>query len=117
MSRHTTYRGTTIDMDTMRRDNENTPALGNAGTNAKGDRLDNGTVTRTSDQMARDNHRVQTTIVRAGLKGPVPAALTALAPAPEPLEVTKAPKAMLRKTKETELPSGDIVIVDDKDAS
>ena len=74
MSRHTSYRGTTIDMDTMRRENEKSTALGNMGVNAKGDQIGRaGLVTKSADQIARENHRVQSTIVKTGLKGAVPA--------------------------------------------
>ena len=113
MSKHTTYRGATIDMDSMRRENEKTPALGNMGVNAKGDKMGRGgTVTKTADQIARENHRVQTSVVRSGLKGPVPDSPAVV----EQKQVTPV-KATVKKTKETELPSGDIIIEDDKDES
>lgn len=109
MSRHTSYRGSTIDMDTMRRENEKTPALGNMGVNAKGDQMARGGgITKTADQLARENHRVQSTIVRSGLKGPVPDAPAQI----EPVK-TQPVKSTAKKQKETELPSGDIVIEDD----
>lgn len=112
MSKHTTYRGVTIDMDSMRRENEKTPALGNMNVNAKGDRLGRGgAITKTADQIARENHRVQTSIVNTGLKGPVP---------DSPAIAEQVPKEQVKptakKTKETELPSGDIVIEDDNNA-
>ena len=113
MSRHTTYRGATIDMDNMRRENEKTPALGNMSVNAKGDKIGRGaTVTKTADQIARENHRVQTTVARTGLKGP-------LAASPVDIEAPKSVpvKQTNKKQKEKELPSGDIVIEDDTDAS
>lgn len=109
MSRHTTYRGTTIDMDSMRRENEKTPALGNMNVNAKGDSVGRGsTITKTADQLARENHRVQSTITHSGLKGPVPTSPVDIdAPKSVPVKPTVA-----KKVKETELPSGDIVIED-----
>lgn len=116
MSRHTTYRGTTIDMDTMRRENEKTPALGNMNVNAKGDSVARGsTITKTADQLARENHRIQSTITQSGLKGPVPASSISIdtakpVPAPAPVKPTA-----VKKVKETELPSGDIVIDDAAD--
>jgi len=106
MSRHTTYRGVTIDMDSMRRENEKVPALGNMGVNAKGDKIKGGQVTRTADQIARDNHRVQTSITQGSLKGPIPDAPPMIEPARTPV------KATAKKTKETELPNGDITIDD-----
>lgn len=113
MSRHTTYRGATIDMDSMRRENEHVPAIGNAGVNAKGDKIGRGgSVTKTADQLARENHRVQSTVVQTGLKGPLPASPASI----EQKQVTPV-KSTVKKTVEKELPSGDIVIEEDKDAS
>lgn len=113
MTRHVTYRGTTIDMDTMRRENEKVPALGNMGVNAKGDKLARGgTIAKTADQIARENHRVQSSIVHTGLKGPLPESTATV------IEPVKTPvKSTAKKTKETELPSGDIIIEDDKNES
>jgi hypothetical protein len=112
MTRHTTYRGATIDMDNMRRDNEKVPALGNMSVNAKGDKLGRGgAVAKTADQLARENHRVQSQVVHTGLKGPLPAS-------PEmPLPTATPVKATAKKTVEKELPNGDISIEEDKDAS
>ena len=64
MAKHTSYRGSTIDMDSMRRENEKVPAIGNMSVNAKGDKISGGVVTKTASQIARENHRVQTTIVQ-----------------------------------------------------
>ena len=114
MSRHTTYRGATIDMDTMRRENEKVPALGNMNVNAKGDKLARGgTVAKTADQLARENHRVQSAVVHTGLKGPLPESPVVL----EKPKTSTPVAATVKKTKEKELPSGDIVIEEDKDAS
>lgn len=108
MSRHTSYRGTTIDMDTMRRENEKVPALGNMNVNAKGDRMGRaGTITKTADQLARENHRVQTTVVQAGLKGPVPDAPVLAA------DQTKVVTKPVPAKTEVELPNGDIVVGDE----
>jgi len=109
MSRHVTYRGTTLDMDSIRRENEKVPAIGNMKVNAKGDQIKDGRVTKTADQIARENHRVQSTIVNTGLKGPVPAAPATVLEAPKASRVAKTTKAM----KEVELPSGDIVMKED----
>jgi hypothetical protein len=109
MSRHTTYRGVTLDMDSIRRENEKVPAMGNMSVNAKGDRIKGTLVTKTADQIARDNHRVQTAVIKSGLKGPAPSS-PGLS-----LEKPKAKAPM--KTKEVELPSGDIVIEEDKSGS
>ncbi len=113
MSRHTTYRGATIDMDTMRRENEKTPALGNMSVNAKGDKIGRGgIVTKTADQLARENHRIQSTVVQTGLKGPVADSTTDI-----DLQKISPVKANVKKPKEKELPSGDIMIEDDNDES
>ncbi len=108
MSRHVTYRGVTLDMDAIRRENENVPAIGNYRVNAKGDQISRGMVTKTADQIARENHRIQSAVVTTGLKGDVP-----LAPVSPILE---SPKAAKQKavSKEVELPSGDIIIKDEE---
>lgn len=113
MSRHVTYRGVTIDMDSMRRENEKVPAVGNMKVNAKGDQIKNGLVTKTADQIARENHRVAQTIVNTGLKGPMladPAAVTPPKKVPVKRTATVEPE-----TREVELPNGDIIIESDKD--
>lgn len=111
MSKHTSYRGATIDMDSMRRENEYVPAIGNANVNARGDKLGRaGTVAKTADQLARENHRVQSAVVQTGLKGPVPTS-----PAVVEQKQATPVKATAKKTIETELPSGDIIIEEDKD--
>lgn len=107
MSKHVSYRGVTIDMDSIRRENEKTTAIGNMKVNAKGDQIKGGKVTKTADQIARENHRVQTAIVNKGLKGPVPTP-------PANLIENKPKEKKAPKTKETELPSGDIIIEEDK---
>lgn len=115
MSRHVTYRGVTIDMDSIRRENEKVPAIGNMKVNAKGDKIKGGLVTKTADQIARENHRVTQTIVHAGLKGPMtPDLPQAIVPAKAPVKATVAD---VPKTVEKELPNGDIVIESDKNES
>lgn len=109
MSRHVTYRGTTIDMDTLRRENEKTVAIGNMKVNARGDQLSNGVITKTADQLARENHRTQSAVISAGLKGPMPAAPASVLDTPGTVKKPVANK----RTVEKELPSGDIVIEDD----
>ena len=111
MSRHVTYRGTTIDMDSFRRENEKVSAIGNMAVNAKGDQISRNTVTKTSEQIARENHRVQTAIVSTSLKGKHPTSpeTTIEVPATKP----KKTAAVDKKSKEVELPSGDIIIQED----
>lgn len=119
MSKHTTYRGRTIDMDSLRRENEKVPAIGNLRVNAKGDALANGgKITKTADEIARENHRVQTMVVRSGIKGPDPVDNTGLLEVIDTAALVKNNvKSTTKKTKEVELPSGDIVIKDDDNES
>jgi len=108
MSRHVTYRGVSLDMDSLRRENEKVPAMGNMGVNAKGDKIKGQLVTKTADQIAREHHRVKTTIIKSGLKGPAPAAIESPKLTEKPAEKSKG------KLTEVELPSGDIVMKEDK---
>ena len=112
MSRHVTYRGTTIDMDSMRRENEKVPAIGNMSVNAKGDKIKGGVVTKTADEIARERGRVQSVQVSTGLKGPVPSEPVVEAPKAVAPVVKPAPVAPTTKPKEIELPNGDIVVGD-----
>lgn len=116
MSKHVTYRGTTIDMDSLSRENEKTTAIGNMKVNARGDQINRGQITKTADQIARENHRVQSVVVNTGLKGKQPEAPVPVLETPKPAKVAKtveAPKAAPVPTvavvKEVELPNGDIV--------
>jgi hypothetical protein len=103
-----------MDMDSLRRDNERTTAIGNMRVNARGDQLDRGTVTKTADQIARENHRVQTAVFSTGLKGPMPKTEELSAVMEKETKIEKAEKsAKSKKTKEVELPSGDIVMQED----
>jgi hypothetical protein len=112
MSRHVTYRGTTMDMDSLRRENEKVTALGNMRVNARGDQIERGEITKTADQIARENHRVQTAVFSTGIKGPMPKSED-LSPV---LEKESKPEKVARakKTREVELPSGDIVVEEEK---
>lgn len=107
MSRHVTYRGVTMDMDSLRRENEKVPAIGNMKVNAKGDQINRGSITKTADQIARENHRVQTAVVSTGLKGKQP---DATGISVDPPKAAKPVKATVSKQVERELPSGDIII-------
>lgn len=113
MSRHVSYRGITIDMDSLRRENEKSVAIGNMPVNARGDLLDKGKITKTADQLARENHRVQSIVTNAGLKGPEPEPeVVSEGLSKVPMKATKT-----KSSKEVELPSGDIVIEDDTSES
>jgi hypothetical protein len=100
-------------MDSIRRENEKVPAAGNMAVNAKGDQIKGGRVSKTADQIARENHRVQSTIVNTGLKGPIPTSpvLGASVQKKMPGKATPA-----KSMKEVELPSGDIVMKEEDDS-
>jgi hypothetical protein len=91
-------------MESLSRENERVPAIGNMKVNAKGDQIDRGMVTKTAEQIARENHRVQSVVMNTGLKGKQPVAPDIQLETPKP---TKATKVL---PKEKELPSGDIVV-------
>jgi hypothetical protein len=100
-------------MDSFRRENEKVTAIGNMKVNARGDQIDRGQITKTSDQLARENHRIQSAIINTGLKGPQPKVEGVTLEQPKQQKVEKPQKVMeveSKKTKETELPSGDIII-------
>jgi hypothetical protein len=98
-------------MEALMRENSKTVAIGNMKVNARGDQLGrNGEITKTADQIAREKHRVQSAIVHTGLKGKQPQVENvSIDPPAKP-----APAKAEKKTKEVELPSGDIVIEEDK---
>jgi hypothetical protein len=107
MARHTTFRGAGIDMDSLRRENEKAPALGNMGVNARGDRIVRGIITKTADELARENHRIPSAILKTGLKGAVPESPILV---PDPVKSKSiAPITSSTKKKEIELPNGDII--------
>jgi hypothetical protein len=109
--KHVTYRGVTIDMESLMREKSKTVAIGNMRVNARGDQLgNNGEITKTSDQIAREKHRVQSAIVQTGLKGNLPENIDL----PTEKSAVKTAKVS-SKPREIELPSGDIVVEDNND--
>lgn len=63
-SRHKTSRGVIVDMDQVRLANEDTIAIGNAKTNARGDQLGSGgKVVKTKAQVMQEYHNLNTDIV------------------------------------------------------
>lgn len=108
MSRHSTFRGTVIDMDSLRRENEKTIAVGNMSVNARGDRVKNGVITKTAEEIARENHRVQPSIMKgASLKDVIDNNSSVMQDAPV-ADKKEDPKAKPKKVQK-ELPNGDIV--------
>lgn len=66
-SRHKTSRGVIVDMDQVRLANEDTIAIGNAKTNARGDQLGSGgKVVKTKAQVMQEYHSLNTDIVQHG---------------------------------------------------
>ncbi|MFS8320051.1 hypothetical protein ACMG5I_03910 [Escherichia coli] len=58
MSKHTTYRGTTIDMDMLKYQNQHQVALGNANLNARGDKIGSGgTIIKTREELLQEKER------------------------------------------------------------
>lgn len=107
MTKHTSYRGIQVDMESLRNENAHVPAAGNMSVNARGDLLGKGgVVSKTVDQIARENQRVRTAIQQTGLKDDVEPAIDEVA------SVTKSTKAATSTTSrkvEKELSNRDIV--------
>lgn len=58
MAKHTSYRGSTIDMDMLKYQNQNQVALGNAKLNARGDKIGaGGTVIKTREELIQEKER------------------------------------------------------------
>jgi len=112
---HVSYRGKFIDMASMRRENESTPAVGNMNTNARGDLLNkNGNIVKSADQVAKDKHRIRTAVTQTGLKGPQPESVTL------DDKIKGHPKTTEKKiknVKEVEADNRDIIINNDGDQS
>jgi hypothetical protein len=70
MPTYRTYRGKTVEVDTINRQNENTVAVGNMRVNARGDTIGaGGEVIESADQKARKFvDTTKTTTQRVGLK-------------------------------------------------
>lgn len=121
MTKHTSYRGVTIDMDAFRRENEKTTALGNMNVNAKGDLIKGGSVVKTADQLAREQHHTKTSVIKGSLKGPEPKSndsgletqLIQKSSDSKPPMLDKEKSNKSKKMKQVELPSGDIVMQED----
>ena len=116
---HVSYRGVPIDIEALKNENENVPAMGNMNVNAKGDVLGKGgTIAKTVDEVARDHHRVRTAIKHTGLKGPQPEnpALEDKTKKRQPPASAYATGASMppRQPKETEAENRDITIEEDK---
>lgn len=111
---HKTFRGKIIDMETIRRKNEESVAVGNMGVNARGDKLGpGGHIVTPVQQKARRHHQAAVSTETVSIKGDMPADEEVVLDEQPVVKVTKK-KA---KTKERETTTGDIVIEDDTDES
>jgi hypothetical protein len=111
-------------MDAFRREHEKSVAVGNMGVNAKGDKVENGRVVKTIDQISKENHMTKTTIIKASLKGPQPDSPELITDQKVVQQRVNDVKSKANKksessnidrtaAKEVELPSGDIIIEKD----
>ena len=111
MVQRRTNKGVVIDMDALTIKGENEVALGNMRVNAKGDKLgDGGKVVQAKEDVAREYYAnnpkavVQSVSIKDAVdKSPV---------VDEASKIVKpsAKKTKVKKTKEVELPNGDIEI-------
>lgn len=105
MSEYKTYKGVTVDIDAIRRENEHSIAIGNQNVNARGDTIHRNTIVKTVTQTANESHNVVKTISQTSLKDPIENDL----PLDSSIKREMKPKAVERKIREKELPNGDIV--------
>jgi hypothetical protein len=98
--RNISYRGAAIDMDALRRDHGESVAVGNMRVNGNGDRVQNGLVTKSAEDIARDNHRKRVVQKTTSIKGM------------EQTPVTTKAEKQKAKTVEVETSEGDIIIKD-----
>ncbi len=58
MAKHTSYRGSIIDMDMLKYQNQHQVALGNAKLNARGDKIGTGgTIVKTREELIQEKER------------------------------------------------------------
>ena len=109
---HISYRGVSINIDSLRNENEDVPAMGNMNVNAKGDVLGKGgVIAKTADEVAREHHRTRTVIRQVGLKGNDHDGIAEDRTKKRLAAETKAPA---KKIKEIETDNRDIIIEDEK---
>lgn len=67
--KHVSYRGIVVDMESLRNENEASPAMGNMNVNAKGDLIGHGgEIAKTVEQIAKENRRIRTAIQHTSIK-------------------------------------------------
>jgi|TARA_B100001093_G_C26839917_1_gene1020073 hypothetical protein len=109
MTARRTNNGQQIDMDALALKNEKEIALGNMGINARGDKIGKGgKIIAEKNQVAREYYQnnpkavVQSVSIKDAVDGkPV---------VEESASIVKPKKTKVKKTKEVELPNGDIEI-------
>ena len=105
-----TNRGTMIDMDALMLKNEEEIALGNMKVNARGDKLGpNGKVVKRKEEVGREyyNANPKAVVKTVSIKDNVDTSVTE---AKTETSSTVVRKTKVKKTKEVELPNGDIEI-------
>lgn len=108
---HKTYKGKSVDMDSIVRQHEETTALGNMRVNARGDKLGrNGEVVEKAGDVNRKHYTSsqKTVETNKSLKGDLPSDKS------QPVDETKSTKKKVEASKkvETELDNGDIIVDD-----
>lgn len=111
-----TFRGNGVDIDALVNENGDSIAVGNAGTNARGDKLGpGGVITQTAEEMARQRSRTVTSVTSSGVKGDQPSAsgmgMDALRTSRKKTDAASAASTTTVRT-ETHLDNGDIVVDD-----
>jgi hypothetical protein len=112
MAKHITYRGVTIDMEAISRANAMVPAIGNMHVNARGDRIKNGQVVKTVEEIARDRHKIMNSVTSGSLKDEVQTTILDQVAEKKSVAPTKT-----KKIKEVEDADGNITIEEDKNAN
>lgn len=110
MTTHRSYRGAQIDMSGIVEKNSDTIAIGNAGVNARGDKIgEGGTIIRTAEEIARERNRTITSVKASSLKDEPPKVENINTDALRQTR-TKPTKPAKTTSSEKELDNGDIVV-------
>ena len=108
-----TNRGTMIDMDALMLKNEEEIALGNMKVNARGDKLGpNGKVVKRKEEVGREYYDAnpKAVVKTVSIKDNVDTGVTEMKAETPKASSTVVRKTKVKKTKEVELPNGDIEI-------
>ena len=114
MVQRRTKRGNMIDMDALMLKNEEELALGNMKVNARGDKIGpGGKIIKSKEEAGREYYdsNPKAVVKTVSIKDNVDAGVTEAKAQPTTSNtVTKVKKTTVKKTKEIELPNGDIEI-------